>query len=304
MTQHLVAVLLVPVFLFWKLLERVFGRRAGQGPFQRVGELVPRVVCGGAGAAGQRVGHDPEKEQEGGEAEEGTDRGPLVPVGEGLRIVDVAAWHALTAQEVLGEEGQVGADEHRPEVQFACPFGVHAACHLGQVEVDACEDGKDGTEGHHVVEVCHDVVGVVIGAVDGGLAQHDAGDATDGEEEEEAVEAIAAASLAARKDYAPSAFQRVQDKLAKQISSLEKRALDEKTWLLKGEANASERPKNSVLEADLEFDHVASAPPVVSEEMTAKLEDIIKARIVEQRFDDVERVEPGLKDDKKRRQFT
>ena len=126
----------------------------------------------------------------------------------------------------------------------------------------------------------------------------------EGEEEEEAVEAIAAASLAARKDYAPSAFQRVQDKLAKQISSLEKRALDEKTWLLKGEANASERPKNSVLEADLEFDHVASAPPVVSEEMTAKLEDIIKARIVEQRFDDVERVEPGLNDDKKRRQFT
>jgi len=33
---------------------------------------------------------------------------------------------------------------------------------------------------------------------------------------------------------------------------------------------------------------------VVSEEMTAKLEDLVKTRIAEQRFDDVERVEPGL----------
>ena len=61
----------------------------------------------------------------------------------------------------------------------------------------------------------------------------------------------------------------------------------------KGEASAKERPKNSVLEADLEFDHVQTPPPVVSEEMTEKLEDIIKGRIAEQRFDDVERVEPG-----------
>jgi U3 small nucleolar ribonucleoprotein component len=42
-------------------------------------------------------------------------------------------------------------------------------------------------------------------------------------------------------------------------------------------------------------------PPVVSEEMTAKLEDIIKARIAEQRFDDVERVEPGLDDERRRK---
>ena len=100
---------------------------------------------------------------------------------------------------------------------------------------------------------------------------------------------------------APSAFQRAQDKLARQINTLEERALQEKTWLLKGEASAKERPKNSVLEADLEFDHVQAPPPVVSEEMTAKLEDIIKARIAEQRFDDVERVEPGLDDDRRRK---
>ena len=84
-------------------------------------------------------------------------------------------------------------------------------------------------------------------------------------------------------------------------ASAKERALDEKTWLLKGEASAKERPKNSVLEADVEFDHVAAPPPAVSEEMTARLEDVIKARVAEQRFDDVERVEPSTRDDRGRR---
>ena len=44
----------------------------------------------------------------------------------------------------------------------------------------------------------------------------------------------------------------------------------------------------------MEFDHAQAPPPTVSEEMTARLEDVIKARIAEQRFDDVERVEPML----------
>ena len=126
----------------------------------------------------------------------------------------------------------------------------------------------------------------------------------DGTLEEEAAEAAAVEASArrdARAPSAPSAFQRAQDKLARQINTLEERALQEKTWLLKGEASAKERPKNSVLEADLEFDHVQAPPPVVSEEMTAKLEDIIKARIAEQRFDDVERAEPGLDDDRRRK---
>ncbi len=114
------------------------------------------------------------------------------------------------------------------------------------------------------------------------------------EEDEEDAAAAVAAALARRADYIPSAFQRAQAKLARQIKTLEERALQEKTWLLKGEASAKDRPKNSVLEADVEFDHAQAPPPTVSEEMTARLEDVIKARIAEQRFDDVERVEPML----------
>ena len=143
------------------------------------------------------------------------------------------------------------------------------------------------------------------GGFDDDDENEDERDAEDGDDaDKDLSSAAAAAALASRRDYAPSAFQRAQDALARQIERLEARALEEKTWLLKGEASAKERPKNSVLAADVEFDHVAAPPPVVSEEMTARLEDVIKARVAEQRFDDVERVEPATRDDRGRRQLT
>ena len=76
------------------------------------------------------------------------------------------------------------------------------------------------------------------------------------------------------------------------MDKLEAAAIGEKSWLLKGEAGAKERPMNSALETDLEFEHVMAPAPVISAEITQKLEDIIKQRIIEGRFDDVERVEP------------
>jgi U3 small nucleolar RNA-associated protein MPP10 len=91
---------------------------------------------------------------------------------------------------------------------------------------------------------------------------------------------------------AKSAFQRQQEALARQMDKLESAALGEKSWLLKGEADAKQRPLNSALETDLEFEHVMAPAPVISAEITQKLEDIIKQRIIEGRFDDVERIEP------------
>ena len=75
------------------------------------------------------------------------------------------------------------------------------------------------------------------------------------------------------------------------MDKLEAAAIGEKSWLLKGEAGAKERPMNSALETDLEFEHVMAPAPVISAEITQKLEDIIKQRIIEGRFDDVERVD-------------
>lgn len=59
-----------------------------------------------------------------------------------------------------------------------------------------------------------------------------------------------------------------------------------------GEANSRSRPQNSLLEEDLEFDRTVRVAPVTTTESVQQLEDRIKARILEGRFDDVVRVRP------------
>ncbi|XP_056851034.1 M phase phosphoprotein 10 isoform X3 [Raphanus sativus] len=78
-------------------------------------------------------------------------------------------------------------------------------------------------------------------------------------------------------------------KLQSKIEQMEKANLDPKHWTMQGEVTATKRPKNSALEVDLDFEHNARPPPVITEEVTASLEDMIKSRIIEGRFDDVQR---------------
>ncbi|KAG2201965.1 hypothetical protein INT47_000504 [Mucor saturninus] len=93
-----------------------------------------------------------------------------------------------------------------------------------------------------------------------------------------------------------SAFQKQQDRLAAQIEEYEDENVQDKHWTLRGEANAKARPVNSLLEEDLEFEHANKPVPVITEESTNTLEDIIKKRILDNMFDDVERkVDPNLR---------
>ena len=86
-----------------------------------------------------------------------------------------------------------------------------------------------------------------------------------------------------------SAFQRAQQILSKQVETLEEQSMQEKKWQLRGEAYGRERPKNSVLCMEMEFDDVRQTPPDISELMTTSLENVIEVRISEQRFDEMER---------------
>ncbi|KAL0718559.1 hypothetical protein Bca4012_067881 [Brassica carinata] len=88
-------------------------------------------------------------------------------------------------------------------------------------------------------------------------------------------------------------------KLQSKIDQMEKANLDPKHWTMQGEVTAAKRPKNSALEVDLDFEHNARPPPVITEEVTASLEDMIKSRIIEARFDDVQRA-PSLPTKSKR----
>ena len=63
------------------------------------------------------------------------------------------------------------------------------------------------------------------------------------------------------------------------IKALEDASLGDKPWQLTGEVGAVARPENSLLQEDLDFDHTTRLPPVITEETTVKLEDLIKQRI-------------------------
>ncbi|KAJ3049488.1 u3 small nucleolar ribonucleoprotein MPP10, partial [Rhizophlyctis rosea] len=89
-----------------------------------------------------------------------------------------------------------------------------------------------------------------------------------------------------------STFEKQQLKLQKSIEELESEAVAAKPWTLKGEVSSKARPSNSLLEEDLEIDYAAKPVPVITEESTATLEDMIRQRIKDQLFDDVVRKAP------------
>lgn len=79
-----------------------------------------------------------------------------------------------------------------------------------------------------------------------------------------------------------------------QVVQLEQENIADKQWMYIGEASAQNRPKNSLLEVVEEIDVERSAKPIpiVTEERTRSLEEIIKQRIVDNNFDDVKRKLP------------
>ena len=86
-----------------------------------------------------------------------------------------------------------------------------------------------------------------------------------------------------------SSYELRQERLKTKIQELEEEAIAPKPWQLMGETKAELRPDNALLEEDLFFDHTTRQAPVITEETTKTLEEIIRQRIKDQAFDDVER---------------
>ncbi|KAF8983716.1 hypothetical protein BGZ46_009678 [Entomortierella lignicola] len=89
-----------------------------------------------------------------------------------------------------------------------------------------------------------------------------------------------------------SKFEKSQRKIREQIAALEQENVAALDWTKKGEASSSDRPLNSLLEEDLDFETVAKPIPVITAELTQSLEDIIKERILAANYDDVVRKAP------------
>ncbi|CAD5123068.1 DgyrCDS11447 [Dimorphilus gyrociliatus] len=91
------------------------------------------------------------------------------------------------------------------------------------------------------------------------------------------------------KQVKKSSFEKRNEKMKGMIQNLEETNLAEKPWQLKGEVAAKARPENSLLQEHLDFDVSAKPSGEMTEEDNLSIETLIKQRIKDKFFDDVER---------------
>jgi U3 small nucleolar RNA-associated protein MPP10 len=89
-----------------------------------------------------------------------------------------------------------------------------------------------------------------------------------------------------------STHERKQAKLADEIRKLEAANVAKREWQLSGEARAADRPINSLLEEDLDFERAGKPVPVITAEVSEEIEALIKRRILAGEFDEVVRRRP------------
>lgn len=93
-----------------------------------------------------------------------------------------------------------------------------------------------------------------------------------------------------------STHEKQRARIADEIRRLEAANVAKKEWMVAGEARAVERPVNSLIEEDLDFERVGKPVPVVTHETTEDIEELVKRRILAKEFDEVVRRRPGAAD--------
>jgi U3 small nucleolar RNA-associated protein MPP10 len=94
-------------------------------------------------------------------------------------------------------------------------------------------------------------------------------------------------------------FEKEQDELIQEMDQLENQNLEAKKWQMSGEASSWVRPQNSLLEEDVDFRHTSKVKPIITEEITQNLEEIILNRIINNIYDDPQK--PDLNEEKKKK---
>ncbi|KAI9739421.1 MAG: U3 snoRNP protein [Claussenomyces sp. TS43310] len=113
-------------------------------------------------------------------------------------------------------------------------------------------------------------------------------DMSENEDSEDALSDVDPANPKSRR----SAHERRQAKLAEEIRRLEAALVAKREWMLSGEARAADRPLNSLLEQDLDFERTGKPVPVITAEVSESIEELIKRRILAQDFDELIRRRP------------
>eukprot|EP00817_Percolomonadidae_sp_ATCC50343_P000452 CAMPEP_0117423888 /NCGR_PEP_ID=MMETSP0758-20121206/4413_1 /TAXON_ID=63605 /ORGANISM="Percolomonas cosmopolitus, Strain AE-1 (ATCC 50343)" /LENGTH=544 /DNA_ID=CAMNT_0005207329 /DNA_START=219 /DNA_END=1853 /DNA_ORIENTATION=- len=88
------------------------------------------------------------------------------------------------------------------------------------------------------------------------------------------------------REEAETQFEKEEYELIKQMEELEDIQVAEKAWQETGEVLASQRKKDSLIQEELDYQQGAKRAPVVTEEYSQSIEEIIIQRIMNQKFDD------------------
>ncbi|KAM3957196.1 U3 small nucleolar ribonucleoprotein MPP10 [Aphomia sociella] len=123
--------------------------------------------------------------------------------------------------------------------------------------------------------------------------EEDMDDDMDGSDVEEAPATLVNGKSDSEKK---SDFELRQQRLQQTITRLEEKTLKEAPWQLKGEVDATKRPQNSLLEEVVDFDLTSRPAPIITEQTTVTLEDIIIRRIKDKAWDDVVKKEKPVDD--------
>lgn len=83
-----------------------------------------------------------------------------------------------------------------------------------------------------------------------------------------------------------TSYQRRLQELSTQIKELEQELIAEKSWEMRGEVAAQHRPENSLLDMAVDVDRATKVAPIITQEYTSTLEDLIIKRIQDEKFDD------------------
>ncbi|EKF33082.1 U3 small nucleolar ribonucleoprotein MPP10, putative [Trypanosoma cruzi marinkellei] len=109
--------------------------------------------------------------------------------------------------------------------------------------------------------------------------QHERGDVV-GENDEDDAELD---------DPSLTMLQRERQRERRLVERLEQERLYSTQWAMSGETSGNQRPRDALLDEELDFEHAMKAVPVITEAVTAKLEDRIRRRILCANYDDVQR---------------
>lgn len=88
-----------------------------------------------------------------------------------------------------------------------------------------------------------------------------------------------------------SSYEKQQQQLQAEIAQLEAELVADKKWTMKGEILSKDRPEDLLLDDpelhNLDFDRTSKPVPVITDEVTETIEDLIKRRIRNDEFDDL-----------------